>query len=272
MRRALMTDVPGRVRQVRSACGAPTRRRRPAGFAAIRREMRYNPSMGADFDGIKTTDVSAAPAMATDLPPEVGYCWQCGYDLRGLERGVCPECGFRFDLEAVRALNEEWCAQRVLAFRGAQVLGAAACALTLTCMLTGSAARDVLMFGIWGTALLVIGMIARVGQWFFDSLSHGDQPAPADALTASRVLMLIGACLMVVPLLGAGWIVGAGAFLAAGIVTNLIQLNHYADGRRRGRLVGVSESLLESLRFAVGAAKFVMVLSGVLLVAAGVAW
>ncbi len=31
--------------------------------------------------------------------PANKYCLDCGYNLRGLERGKCPECGRWFDVE-----------------------------------------------------------------------------------------------------------------------------------------------------------------------------
>jgi hypothetical protein len=32
-------------------------------------------------------------------------CPRCGYNLRGLSKGRCPECGFGFDVESLKALS-----------------------------------------------------------------------------------------------------------------------------------------------------------------------
>jgi hypothetical protein len=32
-------------------------------------------------------------------------CPSCGYNLRGLAEGTCPECGFGFDVESLKALR-----------------------------------------------------------------------------------------------------------------------------------------------------------------------
>jgi hypothetical protein len=32
-------------------------------------------------------------------------CPSCGYNLRGLSEGTCPECGFGFDVESLKALR-----------------------------------------------------------------------------------------------------------------------------------------------------------------------
>src|SRR5215213_5850324 len=42
-----------------------------------------------------TRDNPAGPAAA---PPAAAHCRRCGYSLRGLESGKCPECGGAFDL------------------------------------------------------------------------------------------------------------------------------------------------------------------------------
>src|SRR5215212_3665833 len=41
-----------------------------------------------------TRDNPAGPAA----PPAAAYCRRCGYSLRGLAGGRCPECGGAFDL------------------------------------------------------------------------------------------------------------------------------------------------------------------------------
>jgi len=227
--------------------------------------------MGTDSDEMRTIDATQSPPMTPDLPQEVGYCWQCGYDLRGLERGVCPECGFRFDLEAVRALNEDWCAQRVVALRTAMLVSVVGCALAVVCMLATHSLGGDLWFTFWGGMLLGIGVIFGVGQWFSNSLNYSEKHPYREVWPLPRVFLLAGIVLLTAPVLGRAWFFGAGGVLIVGAVMNLIQLQSYSDGRRRGRLVGVSESLLESLRFSIGAGKFIVVLSVVLLIVVGIA-
>ena len=45
--------------------------------------------------------------LADFLAERDASCYGCGYSLRGLTTGVCPECGQAIDLDALRAWLEE---------------------------------------------------------------------------------------------------------------------------------------------------------------------
>jgi len=39
------------------------------------------------------------------LDPNRAHCWQCGYQLRGVESSICPECGRPFDRAEPSTMN-----------------------------------------------------------------------------------------------------------------------------------------------------------------------
>src|SRR5262249_8305796 len=112
---------------------------------------------------IESAMIQPAPSRPTF--PEVCYCWQCGYDLRGLEHGACPECRFRFEVDAVRELNATWGAERELECRLAQLVALVACGVALLLLLTGTARGQVWtgghagVIGVIGAVLIVYGLV-----------------------------------------------------------------------------------------------------------------
>jgi hypothetical protein len=67
------------------------------------------------------------PAMLEQHLP----CPKCGYDLHGIPAVRCPECGFRYDADALRSVHESAETKRLTTARGIIVRGVAATALAL---------------------------------------------------------------------------------------------------------------------------------------------
>src|SRR5262245_4630077 len=81
-------------------------------------------------------DTSTAPASdPPDALPQGGWCGTCGYYLRGLGEPRCPDCGFRFELEAVRELNSIWTGERITGFQFANLVQAIAVSLALLALI-----------------------------------------------------------------------------------------------------------------------------------------
>lgn len=66
----------------------------------------------------------------SETPVDI-YCPDCGYDLRGIPEGACPECGFRYDRQAVRSLNRHWALNRLGELQYAAGVQAAVFAMVL---------------------------------------------------------------------------------------------------------------------------------------------
>jgi hypothetical protein len=63
------------------------------------------------YNGGVTTQSVFEPVEAVDEEAEC-YCVGCGYNLRGLEAGRCPECGRPIDREEHDGLNAPWVHRR----------------------------------------------------------------------------------------------------------------------------------------------------------------
>jgi len=210
-------------------------------------------------------DPDVAPAEEELTPVEIGYCRQCGYDMRGLGVDVCPECGTRFDAELTRELNRRWCLELVQGMRVAHLVTAVGCGIALLHLLTG---------GLNGPVLVIFGMLALglvTSQTIVLMMRRGNRlsgQGGGEVLNrCGSTFALIGMIVVGLPLVFAGRSLGVSVMLVAALLFTAIQGQRYFEGRRRGYLFGVSSAVAESVGFAVGVSKFFGVMTVILLVA-----
>ena len=220
-----------------------------------------------------TVENHPEPAASAEAPSEIGYCWKCGYDLRGLTDQQCPECGFRFDVEAVRDMNLDWSVRRLHGVRDATLLQTLAC-----CVLGVSvAARVSSPTMIWILAAIAACMAVWIGlrslQCFFAG-GPGREWDVAWRVTGgiTRVLFL-GAFVVFVAMLTADhWFLYRLLLLFSGIIYGGVECQRLVEGRRRGKMYGIREGLAQSIEFSARVNVVLLVVSGVamlLLIAVG---
>ncbi len=206
------------------------------------------------------TSESNPQPEADDALEAMGYCWKCGYDLRGLGELRCPECGFRFDAEAVKDLNAAWTLERIRGFRRATLLQGAACTILLISILAPVLAISItglLMFAGMGVALFVFG---EAGSSYLSALTAG-RPRP---LSHGTIVALLCAILgfVIISLSSGKWFVFRLLLLLGGMMLSGLEMQNHAEGVRRHKMFGVQEWQEQSLRFGRGVSLILLIASG----------
>lgn len=199
-------------------------------------------------------------AETDDAPEAMGFCWQCGYDLRGLGELRCPECGFRFDAEAVKDLNAAWALERIQGFRRATLLQGAACTILFVSILTP-------VLAIWLTWLLAVAgtvvgiyVLGDAGSAYLSAHSRKrDQPVSHGTIAG---LLLAGLGILIVMLSSGKWFVFRLLLLLGGMALSGLEMQHHAEGVRRHKAFGVPESQMQSLRLGRGVSLILLIVSG----------
>lgn len=220
-----------------------------------------------------TAENHPEPAASTEAPPEIGYCWQCGYDLRGLDDQQCPECGFRFDVEAVRDMNLDWSVRRLHGVRDATLLQTMAC-----CVLGVSVVARVsspTMIGILAAmaACMAVWVGLRSLQFYFAAGPGREWDAAWRVTAGITRLLFMGAFVVFVAMLTADhWFLYRLLLLFAGIIYGGVEWQRLVEGRRRGKMYAIREGLAQSIEFSARINVVLLVASGVamlLLIAVG---
>jgi len=213
------------------------------------------------------SDEPTPPHGPPDRPPgEAGYCWQCGYDLRGLDEPRCPECGFRFELDAVRDLNQGWCLDRLHGLRNATLLLAAACTGLLISVLAPAAPFCFLWLLAVPVAVSVVRAIDAYltgwrGRW---PSRRAATPYLGGAFgSAQTVLKLAMVAAVAALLMWRHWFLFRLALLLAGIFLAGIELQSFAQGKRRHKTSGAPDDLLRSIALSHGVTVILLIAAAV---------
>ncbi|MFQ5424986.1 MAG: hypothetical protein ACE5F9_13540 [Phycisphaerae bacterium] len=200
------------------------------------------------------------------LPEVTGYCWQCGYDLRGLAEPRCPECGFRFDLDAVRDLNQGWCLDRLHGLRNATLLLAAACTGLLISVLAPAAPFCFL----WLLAVPVAVSAVRAIDAYLTGW-RGRWPSRRAATphlgrtfgSAQSVVELALVAAAAALLMWGNWFLFRLGLLLAGIFLAGAELQSFAQGKRRHKTSGAPDDLLRSIALSHGVTVILLIAAAV---------
>jgi len=228
--------------------------------------------------------MDAPTAPVTDPPdalPEEGWCWKCGYDLRGLGEPRCPECGFRFELGAVRELNTIWVGERITGFQFANLVQALAAAIAILALIGKRGVADlmrvfvpvvILFVPIYGLVMLrrvmnsltgpsanespsrMRNVLNRTWTCLTDScrcsVSDGNATRSSSGRTAFPPWAAHGIILFVLcaPLII--WPLALLIALFAGLLLFGLEFERDREGRRRHHLYGVDPDGVASLDFA----------------------
>ncbi|MCK6483302.1 MAG: hypothetical protein HUU22_01545 [Phycisphaerae bacterium] len=136
----------------------------------------------------------ASPLTAPRPPRRVLYCPQCGYDLRGQQEMRCPECGFRYDEEAIRDVGHDWYLRSLAALersvKGQAIVTAAFLVTCAIALFTPRAASRSAWLLIWLATFVAVAWMIQV--WllrFYGSMSFEFLP-PAGAIAATALVLM----------------------------------------------------------------------------------
>ncbi len=129
-------------------------------------------------------------------PPRVYHCPQCGYDLRGQTIDRCPECGFLYDLPALRDLTWQAFYAAYDPYRGAARVLAPAMVLGIAAVLAPSEVAD---RGFYILLLIPLGFVFLFSSRFVESWILGSlrrEMRDLDWLSTSLIAVYAGMILL----------------------------------------------------------------------------
>lgn len=190
---------------------------------------------------------------STADPADAGYCWKCGYDLRGLDDQQCPECGFRFDVEAVRDMNLQWSVLRLQGIRDATLIQSMACSVLAVSVVTRAWSSWLVLFLMTAGAVIAVFVGVRALQcYFFGSPSRTWDVAWRISGGATKAVLFGLAVLFLVLLTSKHWFLYRLVLLLAGMLLAGIELQQFTDGRRRNKTYAIPDDLVRSLNLSHG--------------------
>lgn len=177
------------------------------------------------------------------------HCPQCGYDLRAIEKGCCPECGLYYDTEAIRSLDRAWYVERIQELRYSsffQIASILFCMMAILIEWFPQAVRigRLLPGRIWPTILSLV-MLRMLGRW--DDQYEDEDHSFHFFRNFSLGFAGVGIFAVASITFDLGWIAFRTSIPLSGIAMAALALLELRSGKENGRHAGIEPPMRAGL-------------------------